>query len=133
MSYVAKHYVKISGRRFTPGEIIDMPIPEEKLLRLLRLRAIVRQPDAIDDPDDGKGEDEAKDAHQTAKGQSEDSSAIPSDSLQDETPEDEEKRDEAEEEHAPEIDVMDGIVSAAKEAEKEDTQKKTTGKGRKKA
>ena len=40
MSYAAKHYVKIFGRKYTPGEMIDIPIPEEKLKRLLRLKAI---------------------------------------------------------------------------------------------
>ena len=49
MSYAAKHYVKISGRKYTPGEIIDIPIPEEKLKRLLRLKAIAPVPSAIAD------------------------------------------------------------------------------------
>ena len=31
MSYTAKHFVKIAGRMYTPGEIIDNPIPDDKL------------------------------------------------------------------------------------------------------
>ncbi len=30
MSYTAKHFVKIAGRMYTPGEIIDNPIPDDK-------------------------------------------------------------------------------------------------------
>ena len=59
MSYTAKHYVKIAGRKYTPGEIIDIPIPEEKLKRLLRLKAIAPASSADLDPaDDTAGSDE---------------------------------------------------------------------------
>lgn len=59
MSYTAKHYVKIAGRKYTPGEIIDIPIPEEKLKRLLRLKAIAPASSADLDPaDDTAGGDE---------------------------------------------------------------------------
>ena len=40
MSYTAKHFVKIAWRMYTPGEIIDNPIPDDKLQRLLRLNAV---------------------------------------------------------------------------------------------
>lgn len=40
MSYTAKHFVKIAGRMYTPGEIIDNPIQGDKLQRLLRLNAV---------------------------------------------------------------------------------------------
>ena len=58
MRYAAKHYVSISGRKYTPGEIIDIPIPEEKLKRLLRLKAIERSaPSATPDPAAANGAD----------------------------------------------------------------------------
>lgn len=128
MRYAAKHYVSISGRKYTPGEIIDIPIPEEKLKRLLRLKAIERSPIATPDPDaqsavveNGGGEEGARsnDVNQPIpKGEA---------SLN------KEPAEEADEEaEAPEIDVMDGIVSAAGEAPSKEAEKKTT-KGRKKA
>lgn len=131
MSYAAKHYVKISGRKYTPGEIIDIPIPEEKLKRLLRLKAIAPVPSAIADPADKNGEDgddgeEARDNNRQPENLGNDpyGNLIPA-----EADEDEEPTEEADEEApAPEIDVMDGIVTASEEAPK-----KKTSKGRKKA
>lgn len=46
MRYIAKHYVTISGRMFTPGEVIHIPIPDEKLPRLLKLGAVIPNPAA---------------------------------------------------------------------------------------
>lgn len=112
MSYTAKHYVKIAGRKYTPGEIIDIQIPEEKLKRLLRLKAIAPASSADLDP-----------ADDTAGGD-------PKEPQDEEEPTEEEADEEAE---APEIDVMDGIVSAAEEPAEEAPPKKTTSKGRKKA
>ena len=121
MSYAAKHYVKISGRKYTPGEIIDIPIPEEKLKRLLRLKAIAPVPSAIADPADENGEDgddseEARDNNRQPENLGNDpyGNLIPAEA--------------DEEAPAPEIDVMDGIVTASEEAPK-----KKTSKGRKKA
>lgn len=48
MSYTAKHYVNIGGQMYTPGEIIDVAIPESKLPRLLKLGAVVPCPVATD-------------------------------------------------------------------------------------
>ena len=43
MIYIAKHFVKIAGRKYTRGEIITSAIPDDKLQRLLRLNAIEGQ------------------------------------------------------------------------------------------
>ena len=138
MSYTAKHYVKIAGRKYTPGEIIDIPIPEEKLKRLLRLKAIVPIPSAALDPaDDTAGSDEhggKEDVRDNYASQLDNLGYDPSgdsNELQDEEEPTEEEADE--EAEAPEIDVMDGIVSAADEPAEEAPPKKTTSKGRKKA
>lgn len=130
MSYTAKHYVRISGRKFTPGEIIDIPIPEDKLERLLRLNAIERSAifaiggEAHDETDESVDERGA--------GQSDTADDADNSDRMDSTSTDE--SEEAEE--APEIDVMDGIVSRADdqpeaESEKKETAKKST-RGRKK-
>ena len=59
-----------------------------------------------------------------------DHSGDPKEPQDEEEPTEEEADEEAE---APEIDVMDGIVSAADEPAEEAPSKKTTSKGRKKA
>lgn len=138
MSYTAKHYVKIAGRKYTPGEIIDIPIPEEKLKRLLRLKAIAPIPSAALDPADdtaGGDEDDGKeDVRDNYASQLDnlgyDPSGDPKEAKDEEEPTEEEADEEAE---APEIDVMDGIVSATEEPAEEAPPKKTTSKGRKKA
>lgn len=129
MSYTAKHYVRISGRKFTPGEIIDIPIPEEKLERLLRLNAIehnticaiAREVPDTDESADERGAGQSDTEDEAGSSDRMESAAT-------------EEGDEAEE--APEIDVMDGIVSHADdqpeaESEKKETAKKST-RGRKK-
>lgn len=133
MSYTAKHYVKISGRKYTPREIIDIPIPEGKLNRLLRLKAIAPNPSAVFDPandaaggDEDDGKEDVLDKHaRQFDNLGYDPSDDPKETQDKEEPTEEESDEEAE---APEIDVMDGIVSAAEEA----PPKKTTSKGRKK-
>ena len=167
MSYTAKHYVKIAGRKYTPGEIIDIPIPEEKLKRLLRLKAIAPASSADLDPADdaaGGDEDDGKEdvrdnytrgaafeslirpsafSPETGENCSPDRTATlqldnlgydhsgdPKEPQDEEEPTEEEADEEAE---APEIDVMDGIVSAADEPAEEAPSKKTTSKWRKKA
>lgn len=167
MSYTAKHYVKIAGCKYTPGEIIDIPIPEKKLKRLLQLKAIAPTSSADLDPaddtaggDEGGGEEDVRDNY--ARGAALESSIRPS-AFSPETgencspdrtatlqpdnlgydpsgdpkePQDEEEHteEEADEEaEAPEIDVMDGIVSAAEEPAKEAPRRKPPVKGRKKA
>ena len=52
MSYIAMHFVKINGRMYTQGEIIDEVMEESKKLRLLEHGAIheiapVPQPETI--------------------------------------------------------------------------------------
>ena len=127
MSYTAKHYVRISGRKFTPGEIIDIPIPEEKLERLLRLNAIERNSIfAI-----------AGEAHDVTDESVDECGAGQRDTADDADSSDRMERaatDESEE--APEIDVMDGIISHADEQPEAESDKKETAKkstrGRKK-
>ena len=51
MIYIAKHFVKIAGRKYTPGEIITSAIPDDKLQRLLRLNAIEGQEADVGGPE----------------------------------------------------------------------------------
>ena len=89
MIYVAKHYTKIAGRKYTPGEIIDRPIPDDKRERLLRLKAI----ESV-----GAQETEAE--------------IVTMNTPEAENVDAPENTPEAETIDAPEIDAMDGIVSA---------------------
>jgi len=113
MSYIAKHYVDISRRMYTPGEIVDVKIPENKLDRLLEKGAIIPAAEGglvKNEPavwEDERNEPEPEHGEETA-----------------------EETEEAEEVEAPEIDVMNGVISAP-EAETEPPKK--TAKGRKKA
>ncbi len=121
MRYAAKHFVKIAGCMYTPGEIIDNPIPEDKLQRLLRLGAVEvivsldTEPSAWQDI----SASEETDVHDES----------PTDPAPEEAPEAEE--DEAE---APEIDAMDGVVTAeSQKAPAKTVRPKKTSGGRKKA
>lgn len=98
MEYAAKHYVKITGQKFMPGEIIDIAIPEDKLPRLLKLGAIIPLNPPI--PHLSPAEDDAT-PNGTEDG---DDDAAMDDNAEDATDEDVQ---------APEIDVMDGIVAKA--------------------
>jgi len=112
--YIAVTYI---GSRYVPGEIISEDTPKEKLDWLKRAGAIreaAPDPEApvmAEAPEDKGPEAQAPDPEP--------------DDPETEAPEDEIDEDA----EAPEIDVMDGIVSAAEEA----PPKKTTSKGRKKA
>lgn len=137
MSYIAKHYVDIGRRMYTPGEIVDVKIPENKLDRLLEKGAIIPCPaatviteDTGDDDADGVPVD---DKEQTRENYKQQMNSLGYDASGDPLPDDAEaaeETEETEEVEAPEIDVMDGVISAP-EAEAEPP-KKTT-KGRKKA
>jgi hypothetical protein len=137
MSYTAKHYVKIAGRKYTPGEIIDIPIPEEKLKRLLRLKAIAPASSAdLDLADETAGSDEdggKEDVRDNYASQLDNLGYDPSGDPKEPRDEEEPTEEADEEAEAPEIDVMDGIVPAAEEPAEEAPPKKTTSKGRKKA
>lgn len=105
MSYTAKHFVRIAGRMYTPGEIIDNPIPDDKLQRLLRLGAVATRATA----------DEAVDATLTEprdvlKDDTGENREIPDGGETDEDDSDEDDSDEDAE--VPEIDAMDGVVPA---------------------
>ena len=133
MSYTAKHYVNIGGQMYTPGEIIDVAIPESKLPRPPRLGAVVPCP-AVIIPKIAPGGEGA------AGGDNEKPEVNPPDDApanEDTDAEDDAEETEAEEyeeAEAPEIDVMDGIVStpAAGKSEQAEQPRKTS-KGRKKA
>lgn len=110
MSYIAVHYVKIGRRMYTPGEIIDEHIPEEKRAWLLGKGAIriadapflSPEPPPILSPDPPAAEEE--DGEEDAQDE-------------DEADHDDEDEEDGEEivGEAPEIDVMDGIVAGPEE------------------
>ena len=137
MNYLAIHYVKIGKRMYTPGEVIDVGIPEGKVGRLLEKGAIreagapfytppvpVAPPEP---PAQASAEGDVK-----APGSDEDGDPE-TPALDDEQAEGEDGGEEVTGE-APEIDVMDGIVAEPKKPAKaaKATKPKTAG-GRKKA
>lgn len=115
MEYAAKHYVKITGQKFMPGEIIDIPIPEDKLPRLLKIGAVI--PLATTAPiTAGTGDD--------CDSQPEDMSSDSFDESKESPDEAESSMETDEDAEVPEIDVMDGIVAE----DAEDAPAKTTAK-----
>lgn len=117
MRYTAKHYVNISGRMYAPGDMIDIPIPHDKIDRLLRLEAvapmIVANVCFTEDEQSLSTEDA-----DTAAGETDEAVVGGGEAIE-----------EADEAEAPEIDVMDGIISDAGEAVEEVPKK---NRGRKK-
>ena len=109
--FIAKHFVKISGRMFTPGEMIDIPIPEGKRERLQRLGAI--KPYGVILPHEEDGADDV--AHPDFGGETSepnvDHNADEEAEMEDEEAEAEMDGEAEDAQEAPEIDVMDGIVA----------------------
>ena len=94
--YIAKHYVSVNGRMYSPGEVFSEDIPKSK-------EDWLRSKGAIEP------------AGCTAQEVFEENGISDTEDLETEEPETEEPETE-ETEEAPEIDVMDGIC-AAEEAE----------------
>ena len=95
MDYIAKHFIRLSGRIYTPGEVVDADAfgSESRIHRMLRIGAIVADESfAISEEDD---HDES--LHDACEPALEAESA--------------EERDDA---SRIEIDAMDGVVSASK-------------------
>lgn len=146
MMYVAKCYVSIAGRVLRPGEAFEAETEDAKISRLLRMNAITAvKPSFAPAPakQDQNGENDDEDCRENHRAQMEnlgyDASGNPLDSDAEELVTEEEPVTEEEsfeedcDEEAPEIDVMDGIISGDEQeaATVEESPKKT--KGRKKA
>ena len=132
MQYLALHHVKIGNQFFTPGEIIDVVIPNEKRERLLENDAIREAGASFSQADESPTPHPSPTAAHSPQGEGKgDVNTLPSENEQpkgegdDLSPEDTESDGEEpaamEEaaEDAPEIDAMDGIVSQPKETKAE--------------
>ena len=121
MDYVAIHHVPIGKKTFTPGEIIDVVIPEQTKERLLNKGAIKEMiaplfpssgagaPTSPQEEGSEGGKDEAEDQ---GKADSEDSETSEASEVSDASDASEASEDVAEVvEDAPEIDVTDGLVT----------------------
>lgn len=111
--YVAIHYVRVDGALYTPGEIINADIPEEKEKRLLEKGAIrktgasfsvPRVPAPHDTPAPAEPEKQPDSAEETVT---------------------EETDEEPEMEDAPVIDVSDGIIAEPEADEEKPKAKKS--------
>ena len=101
--YIAIKYI---GKKYTPGEILPDNLPADEVKWLLEAGAIRKAapaPGRPAAPEETEEEPEGTDEPETAE----------------EEPQDEEPEDEIDEEaEAPEIDVMDGLVTAPAEEKK---------------
>lgn len=122
MEYAAKHYVKITGQKFMPGEIIDIPIPEDKLPRLLKIGAVI--PLAPTAPITAVTDDGKENAPSGHDNRLEDMSSDSFDESKESPDEAESSVETDEDAEVPEIDVMDGIVAE----DAENAPAKTTAK-----
>lgn len=107
--YIARHYVRVSGKMFTPGEVITEAIPNDKAIRLAALNAI----DKIEAAPIQNGREPAPDGKQEDD-KTEYSAPVASGLPVPEEDDDENDTDDTEDEteaKAPEIDVTDGIVA----------------------
>lgn len=134
MKYVARHYVKIAGRTFTPGEIFDgkMVPDKEDLERLLRLEAAQElKPLVLEDDADVPDHDSKKPVPDNGTKPEGDEDQKPQD---EQTGEDDEAADDEENEAFREIDALEAVVQdpAPKVAEKP-ARKPARTAGRKKA
>lgn len=113
--YIAIKYI---GKKYTPGEILPDNLPADEVKWLLEAGAIRKAapaPGRPAVPEETEEEPEGTDEPETP--------AVPDDEQEPETteeePQDEEPEDEIDEEaEAPEIDVMDGLVTAPAEEKK---------------
>ena len=107
--YIARHYVRVNGKMFTPGEVITEAIPNDKAIRLAALNAIDRIEAAPIQNERGPAPDGKQEDDKT-----EYSAPVASGLPAPEEDDDENDTDDAEDEEeaeAPEIDVTDGIVA----------------------
>lgn len=97
--YIARHYVRVNGKMFTPGEVITEAIPDSKARRLLAIGAVSETEDAPILNERGPAPDAVQE------------NAQPEENEQDAESDAEDEEEADEEAEAPEIDVMDGIVA----------------------
>lgn len=116
--YIATKYI---GKKYTPGEILPDNLPADEVKWLLEAGAIRK---TAPDPEAPVMADAPVDNGQAAQAP---------DPEPDEQEAEVSEAEIDEEAEAPEIDVMDGIVSSAKKSQPKETARKTTSKGRKKA
>lgn len=108
--YIARHYVNVNGKMFTPGEVITEKITEEKERFLMGHDAISKMETAPIQHERGPAPDGEK---ESAKQEDDKQDyAAPVASALPEPEEADDMEDEADEDaEAPEIDVTDGIVT----------------------
>ena len=102
--YIARHYVRVNGKMFTPGEVITEKMTADKVAFLMEKDAI----NEIADTSPSKQEGKLVDGLQKENGEQENNANQEQKNTESESDAEDEADEEAE---APEIDVMDGIVA----------------------
>ena len=104
--YIARHYVRVNGKMFTPGEVITETISNDKAIRLAALNAIDRIEDAPIQNERGPAPDIKQE-----DGKQDNAAPVASTLPEPEEDDDTDDAEDEEEAEAPEIDVTDGIVA----------------------
>lgn len=121
--YIARHYVRVNGKMFTPGEVITEAIPNDKAIRLAALNAI----DKVADISPSENEAELADGLKQESNEPDYSAPVAS-ALPEPEADDTDDAEDEEEAEAPEIDVTDGIVSEPEPEEAPATPRKRSKK-----
>ena len=110
--YIARHYVRVNGKMFTPGEVITEAIPNDKAIRLAALNAIDKieaapiQNERGPAPDGKQEDDKTECSAPVASGL-----PVPEEDDGENDTDDTDDAEDEEEAEVPEIDVTDGIVA----------------------
>lgn len=109
--YIARHYVRVNGKMFTPGEVITEAIPNDKAIRLAALNAIDRIEDTPIQNERGPAPDGKQEDSEQGDDKQDNAAPVASALPEPEEDDDTDDAEEEEEAEAPEIDVTDGIVA----------------------
>lgn len=108
MLLIAKHYLKLGGQLYTPGEIITQAVDDDVKARLMMRGALVERDDTPEEPENAAPV-EAQAAQEPAAATAEDTAA-PDDGT-----------GEATEAEPPVIDAMEGVIKPKKERKRDES------------
>lgn len=109
--YIARHYVNVNGKMFTPGEVITEKITEEKERFLMGHDAISKMETAPIQHERGPAPDGEKESAKQEDDKQDYSTPVASALPEPEEADDTDDTEDEEDAEAPEIDVTDGIVT----------------------
>lgn len=123
--YIARHYVNVNGKMFTPGEVITEKITEEQERFLMGHDAISKMETAPIQHERGPVHDGKKESAKQEDDKQDYAAPVASALPEPEEADDTDDTEDEEDAEAPEIDVTDGIVT---EPEPEEAHAASTSK-----